>query len=180
MKRLFIVAAALILGCSAASAQNKGDMYFGGYTGLALQAISTGEESSTAAAFAFKPEFGYFVANNWRLGISAEYSISGGIHTITAMPNFAYYLRFCDGLYYTPGAEIGFALGATEGITMPGVGMVFHAFSLEFRPSKRFGFSANLLSLNIVALQSSKYNISSTGFNFNIGLNPTIGIKYYF
>ena len=155
MKRLLIVAAALLLGCSVASAQSKGDIYFGGMAGVAIQAGDGG----VGAGFTIQPEFGGFVADRCRLGVSIGYAISGGIHSLTACPNFAYYIRLCENVYYTPGIE--------------GVGLSM--FSLEFRPTKRFGFTANLASLNFVALASA-----GSTLNFDLALNPTFGLKYYF
>jgi hypothetical protein len=170
MKRFIIVAAAIILSCGALSAQNKGDIYFGGMTCLAIQAGDGG----VGAGFSIQPEFGGFVADRCRLGISIGYAISGGIHSFTACPNFAYYIRLCDNVYYTPGIEAGFVM-AVSGGAYPGLGVGLHLFSMEFRPTKHFGFTANLASVNFVALASAGSSI-----NFDLGLNPTVGIKYYF
>ena len=169
MKRLFIAVAALFIGCNAASAQQKGDMYFGGMAGLAIQA-----GDGVGAGLAIQPEFGGFVADKCRLGISVGYTISGGIHTLTACPNFAYYIRLCDGMYYTPGIEAGFVMAISGGVH-PGFGAGLNMFSLEFRPTKHFGFTANLVSLNFVALSSA-----GSVLQFDLGINPTVGIKYYF
>lgn len=168
MKRLLIAAALLIMGIGAASAQQKGDKYFGGMAGLAIQA-----GDGVGAALAIQPEFGGFVADNWRLGISVGYTLNG-LHMFTAAPNFAYYARLCDGLYYTPGLEAGFVVAASGGVC-PGVGVTLNMFSLEFRPTKHFGFTANLASLNFVALASA-----GSALTFNLGVNPTVGFKYYF
>ena len=169
MKRLLIVAAALILGIGATSAQQKGDKYFGGIAGLAIQAGNGG----VAAGFGIEAEFGGFVANNWRLGVSAGYTLSG-THTVTLLPNFSYYARLCDGLYYTPGMGAGFVM-AISGGAYPGLGVVLNLFSLEFRPTKHFGFSANLGAVNFVALANA-----GSALNFNLGVNPTVSFKYYF
>ena len=170
MKRFIIAAAALILGCGAVSAQNKGDMYIGGMTGIAIQAGDGG----VGAGFMIQPEFGGFVADKCRLGVSIGYAISGGVHSLTACPNFAYYVRLCDKVYYTPGIEAGFAM-AISGGAYPGLGVGLQMFSLEFRPTKHFGFTANLVSLNFVALAHAGSTI-----NFDLGINPTFGVKYYF
>ena len=49
MKRFIIVAAAIILSCGALSAQNKGDIYFGGMTGLAIQAVGANPNFAKAS-----------------------------------------------------------------------------------------------------------------------------------
>ena len=169
MKRFLIAAALLIMGIGAASAQQKGDKYFGGMAGLAIQA-----GDGVGAALAIQPEFGGFVADKCRLGVSIGYAISGGIHSLTACPNFSYYVRLCDNVYYTPGIEAGFAM-AISGGAYPGLGVGLHLFSMEFRPTKHFGFTANLASLNFVALASA-----GSTLQFNLGVNPTVGFKYYF
>ena len=169
MKRFFIVVVAILLGCSVVSAQQKGDKYFGGMTGIAIQA-----GDGVGAGFIIQPEFGGFVADKCKLGISAGYAISGGIHTFTLTPNFSYYVRLCDNVYYTPGIEAGFAMAAAEGAVAAGVGVGLQLFSMEFRPTKHFGFTANLVSLNFVGMEGS------AAINFDLGVNPTVGIRYYF
>jgi hypothetical protein len=178
MKKLLIVLVA-VLCCSATSfAQNKGDMYFGGSAGISIQAVGAGGDTAVGAALAIQPEFGYFVADRLKIGVSLGYGISAGTHSLTVCPNISYYLPLCDGLYYAPGIEFGFALAVADGFTMPGVGFAAHFFTLEFRPSEHFGFSANLLSLNVMSL--SKWGVTGSAADFNIGVNPTIGFKYYF
>ena len=169
MKRFFIVVVAILLGCSVVSAQQKGDKYFGGMTGIAIQA-----GDGVGAGFIIQPEFGGFVADKCKLGISAGYAISGGIHTFTLTPNFSYYVRLCDNVYYTPGIEAGFAMAAARGAVAAGVGVGLQLFSMEFRPTKHFGFTANLVSLNFVGMEGS------AAINFDLGVNPTVGIRYYF
>ena len=169
MKRFFIVVVAILLGCSVVSAQQKGDKYFGGMTGIAIQA-----GDGVGAGFIIQPEFGGFVADKCKLGISAGYAISGGIHTFTLTPNFSYYVRLCDNVYYTPGIEAGLAMAAARGAVAAGVGVGLQLFSMEFRPTKHFGFTANLVSLNFVGMEGS------AAINFDLGVNPTVGLKYYF
>ena len=169
MKRFFIVVVAILLGCSVVSAQQKGDKYFGGMTGIAIQA-----GDGVGAGFIIQPEFGGFVADKCKLGISAGYAISGGIHTFTLTPNFSYYVRLCDNVYYTPGIEAGFAMAAARGAVAAGVGVGLQLFSMEFRPTKHFGFTTNLVSLNFVGMEGS------AAINFDLGVNPTVGLRYYF
>lgn len=170
MKRLLFAAIAIILGCIVVSAQKKGDMYIGGMAGVAIQAGGGG----VGAGAIIQPEFSGFVTDKCRLGVSVGYAISGGIHTITALPNFAYYVRLCDGLYYTPGFEAGFVM-AISGGAYPGVGIALNMFPLEFRPTKHFGFSANLVSLNFVGIKKG-----GSALKFDMGVNPSFGVKYYF
>ena len=86
MKRFFIAVVAIVLGCSAVSAQQKGDIYFGGMTGITIQSASG---NGVGAGFIIQPEFGGFVADKCKLGISAGYAISGGLHSFTLTPTSA-------------------------------------------------------------------------------------------
>ena len=178
MKKFLVIVVAMVLCSSAAFAQQKGDKYIGGSAGVVIQSIGIDGDSAVAAGFGIQPEFGYFVADKLKLGVSLGYGIDSGMHTFTLMPNISYYARLCDGLYYTPGLELGFAMGASEGFVVPGFGLSAHLFTLEFRPSEHFGFSANLLSLNFVALTSGGATVSVV--DFNLGMSPTVGFKYYF
>jgi hypothetical protein len=178
MKKFFVIAVALMLCSSAVFAQNKGDKYIGGYAGVALQTQSIDGESATGAGFAIQPEFGYFVADRLKIGASIGYGIESGINALTITPNISYYARLCDGLYYTPGVELGLALGFAEGYTLPGFGFSANLGTLEFRPTEHFGFSANLFSLTFVVM--SMEGITSSSVNVNLGVTPSVGFKYYF
>ena len=179
MKKLFVILVALLCCSATVFAQNKGDKYIGGNLGLAIQTASSNYgDSAAAAGVAITPEFGIFVADNAKLGVSLGYELTAGTHTIKLAPNFAYYVRLCDGLYYMPVLKLGFAMAAAEGIVIPGVVCGMDLFSLEFRPSQHFGFSANLLSFDFTALGKSGFTASAV--NFSLGVNPTVAFKYYF
>lgn len=170
MKKFFIIITAILVGCTVASAQQKGDKYFGGMAGIIMEASDGG----FGLGFAVQPEFGGFVADNCKLGASIGYSLTNGMHILTVAPNFAYYVRLCDGMYYTPGIDAGFVMAISEG-AYPGLGVTLNMFSLEFRPTKHFGFTANLASLNFFVLANA-----GSAATFNLGVNPTVGVKYYF
>lgn len=178
MKKFLVMVVAMVLCSTATFAQQKGDMYIGGSAGVSIQAIGSGEDSFILPGFGLQPEFGYFVTNRLKVGASLGYAFESGLHVFTMMPNISYYARLCDGLYYTPGLEFGLALGSLDGYTIPGVGLSLHLFTLEFRPTEHFGFSANLLSLNFIALTSE--GETSSVVDFNLGMTPSIGLKYYF
>ena len=178
MKRFLVIVVAMVLCTSAAFAQNKGDKYIGGYAGVALQNMSIDGESATGVSFAIQPEFGYFVVDRLKIGASIGYGLESGINVLTVAPNLSYYARLCDGLYYTPGVEVGLALGFAEGYTLPGFGFVANLGTLEFRPTEHFGFSANLFSLSFVTM--SLEDINTSVVNINFGLSSSVGFKYYF
>ena len=166
MKRFLIAVAAIILGCTAASALVKGDKYFGGNLGFTIS-------TSSSVGVAIQPEFGYFGANNWKIGVDASYTYQG-IHAFTLMPNFAYYVNLCDGLYYTPGISLGLALYAGGGVAL-GFASTLNLFSLEFRPTPRFGFTANIVSFKLGVAEGGGVALGG-----HLGVNPTVGFKYYF
>ena len=188
MKKICICLLA-ILSTSAicASAQTKGDMFVGGNLGISTTSFIVEGESSTGLNFNIAPEFGYFVADNLKIGASISYGIEFAdyaTHTLSVLPNIAYYVKVCDNFYYTPGVELGFAAGFTEDLSMPGFGLGVNLGSFEFRPTNKFGLSMNLLSLSYVLLtyKDKDYGVrfNSNGVNFNLGVSPSIGIKCYF
>ena len=178
MKNFLVIVVAMVLCTSAAFAQNKGDKYIGGYAGVQFQSVSLEGDSVTDAGFQIQPEFGYFVADRLKIGASVGYGITSGVHALTLAPNISYYAPLCKGLYYTPGIELGLAVGFTEGYAVPGFGFSAHLLTLEFRPTKHFGFSANLFSLTYIGLTSDGLLLNTV--SFNVGLNPSVGFKYYF
>lgn len=188
MKKICICLLA-ILSTSAicASAQTKGDMFVGGSLGLGTTSVITDGNSSTNLNFSISPEFGYFVTNNLKVGASLSYGIDFAnytTHTLSIMPNLAYYVKVCDKFFYTPGLELGFVAAFSDGLSMPGFGLGVNLGSFEFRPTNKFGLSMNLLSLSYVLLtyKDKNYGVSfnSNAVSFNLGINPSIGVKYYF
>lgn len=76
----------------------------------------------------------------------------------------------------------GIAGIAGGGIVMPGFGVGLNLGSFEFRPTNKFGVSINLLSFSYALLtyKDEYFNSKSNAVNFNLGLSPSVGIKYYF
>lgn len=188
MKKICICLLA-ILSTSAicASAQTKGDMFVGGNLGISTTSLIIEGESSTGLNFNIAPEFGYFVADNLKIGASISYGIESAdyaTHTLSVLPNIAYYVKVCNNFYYTPGLELGFAAGFSEDISMPGFGLGVNLGSFELRPTEKFGISINLLSLSYVVLtyNDKDYGVrfNTNAVNFNLGISPSIGVKCYF
>ena len=185
MKKLIICIVALCAIFNL-SAQSKGEKYLGGVLGISTTSLISGGESVSAIKFAIAPEFGYFVANNFKIGASLGYGIESGTHTLEIMPNIEYYVKLCESFYYTPGLAFGFVAGFAEGIAMPGFGVALNLGSFEFRPTQKFGLSIGLLSFSYAHLTYREkydgqiYKFSANGVNFNICINPSVGLKYYF
>ncbi len=163
-------------------AQNKGDVFVGGIAGVGTSTnFINGESSSTITNVNAAIELGYFVADKLKIGAEIGYALSAGdtdVHALMIGPNMTYYAKLAEKLYYTPSIFVGFALGIADGISMPGIGVGLNLFGLEFRPTRRFGFTASLASINYVALFEEE--ITSSTLGINIGINPSVGFKYYF
>lgn len=183
MKKLLFCALIALASCQFAAAQNKGDMYVGGIVGVSTTSISSNGASSTTTNFNLAPEFGYFVADRLRISGSLNYGLSSSdgfsTHTLTIGPSIAYYVKLSNNFYYTPEFGLGFAYGSTEGISGSGVALGFDFGAFEFRPASHWGLSFNLLSLDYTYLSYDR-NISSNGIGFQLGINPTVGVKFYF
>ncbi len=167
----------LLLCCIAIGelhAQEKGEMFWGGKAGIGIQSHM---DSEVYASFNLAPEFGYFVAKNFRIGAQVEYGIfnvDSAYHLFTIGPRFAYYVKLVDRLYYVP--EIGFygAMGVDGGYTAGGIGVDINLFSLEFRPTSRIG-----LALNVASLQYINMN-EVDSLELNLAGSTQIGFRYYF
>lgn len=183
MKKLLFCALIAFASCQLATAQERGDMYVGGIIGVSTSSISSEGSSVTTTNFSMAPEFGYFVADRLRISGSLNYGLSSSdgftTHTLVIGPSIAYYVKLCNNFYYTPEFGLGFAYGSTEGISGTGVALGFQFGAFEFRPTSHWGLSCNLLSLDYTYLSYDR-DISSSGIGFQLGISPTIGLKYYF
>lgn len=167
------------------SAQTKGEMYAGSSLGIGTTSLISKGNSATGVTFNIAPEFGYFVADNFKVGATVAYGVESSgttTHTIQIMPNLAYYVRLCDKFYYTPGLSVGFTCGISDGISMPGFGLGLSLGSFEFRPTEKLGVSFNVLSFEYALLtyRSDYVNVNMNGIDFRLGTTPSIGLKYYF
>lgn len=184
-EKTLLLRIAAIVSLQVASAQKRGEMYVGGSLGVTTASASIDGISASATSFGFAPEFGYFVADRLRLSGSIAYNLTSSgdtSHVLTIGPSVAYYVRLCDRFYYTPEAGIGFAYASAYGANGYGfaTGLKFGAF--EFRPASHCGISFSLLSLQYTYLSYSSGGYSASGNNvqFDFGVSPTIGFKYYF
>lgn len=192
MKKIVISVLAIFAVATTLSAQNKGDMYLGGHLGIATTSITIDSIGQNSTQFTLTPEYGYFVAKNFRIGATLSYGFTTSglktgdttatMHTISINPNIAYYIRVMNSFYYTPGLEVGFVCGVAGGQALPGFGLGLSLGSFEFRPSSKLGLSLNILSFNYMMLNyknsGTKFNVN--GVNFRLGMTPSIGVKYYF
>ena len=183
MKKLLILIVAL---CSTTtlSAQYKGDIYVGGRMGITTSTVIFEGLKTTSVGFGIAPEFGYFALHNLRVGASLGYNLEDQTHTFEVMPNIAYYIEICDEFYYTPEIELGLSISINDNVAIPGMGIGLSLGSFEFRPTPRFGMSVNLLSLSYAVYsyedRDNNIGINTHGVDFQLGISPSVGVKYYF
>ncbi|NCC98176.1 MAG: hypothetical protein EOL95_00530 [Bacteroidia bacterium] len=158
------------------SAQNKGDKYVGGNLGVSVNSAITSALSSTSVSFAINPAFGYFETDNLCLRGSLGYALTatkdGLSHIFTAGPAISYYVRVCDRFYYTPSFEAAFVYMSVYNACGFGLGLGLGSF--EMRPTSHLGLSVDLLSLVYM------YMAGTNTISMQLGLNPSVGVKYYF
>lgn len=194
-------------------------MYIGGILGVnggtGSTKTSSGSVSETAKTpkdfeFSINPEFSYFVADNFRVGVYAGIGFNSKptsqdsndnwlkqkSTTFSVGPVFAYYIKLADKLYYTPEIGLGFAyskgsqdLSTSQSYSLNIMGFYgsIYLAALEFRPTPKFGMVVSLATIGFGSMSSKEeeifgqnVKISSSAFSYNIGLDPTIGIRYYF
>lgn len=203
MRKFLIITLLLLVGSSSVLwAQSKGDVLIGTVIGVNVSKnnVTTDgvkTEGDPSVTWGVGPGVYVFPANKVRLGVQFSLSkmkdrVSDFDHktgSFSVGPSFSYYFRLADRFYLTPeiGAFFTHAKSTYEHrltrmtVTedMNGFGFSLIPAQFEFRPGKRFCMAANMFSLSYSNLEAS--NATSTdGFVFDIGLNPTVGIGFYF
>ena len=186
MKKLLIYAILLISSLTIVSAQQKGDKYIGGSLNFALTTSVIDESSTTTVGFGLSPEFGYFVADKFRVSLNASYSLSynshntAASHTVLIGPSIAYYVRLADNFYYTPELFIGFEYLGYPSSNGYGCNFALSIAGFEFKPKPNIGISFNVLGLGYEIISFPNWDAVGSGFSFQLGLRSSIGFKYYF
>lgn len=195
MKKVLFIALCLLSTVS--FAQSKGDSYtslkFGFEFGQQKTKIAQGvsESQPTASSLSVAVEYGYFVANNFSIGLalicpytstpSAKSNndwLSSTTLGIGVNPNISYHLQISDNFYYTP--EIGgyFEYGKYEDeqpnsisydTNYKGWGAYLNLLSFEFRVSKDFAMGVNAGALQYVTTKIDDISVSRFGCVFNRG-----------
>lgn len=176
MKKFLVLCIGMLMACTVTvNAQSKGDMYLGG--NLSLGVSTTGIknfDSETTVGFGIAPEFGYFFANKWKVGMGISYYVQEETHTMSFMPNIAYYVPIVKNLYYVPEFAIGGGFVAANGETEGMFQLSLNLASLEYRPTQKMSFGVGLVNLNYMKFGDA-YNV-----NFGILTSPTVSFKYFF
>lgn len=211
MKKFALLIGMLVLTMNV-FAQNKGDIYIGPSLSASYGKQYAAYYTSYQAYYASKPydfslnpscEFGFFVANNFRLGVALgiPYSAYVDVETedgwdidyslgISINPSMAYYVRLADRLYYTP--EIGFKCEVWTDFPRLqdftdfennyfGFSVYANLFDLEFRVNEKLALGVGVGSIYYTharKLRSASGILENSLWyiNFNNGM---VSVKFY-
>jgi hypothetical protein len=165
MKRFFLLTVVVLFTMpSVSNAQAK--WFFSGKLNANIVAVDGEAASSAGLGVGIHRMLG----EKFSLGAGFHYAGSDGSNALEADLIFAYYGKLADRFYYVPEALIGASYFIEEEAV--GIGETISPFGLEFRPTKRLGFRANIVNLTYVTLQGS--NI------YNFSINPTLSVLIRF
>lgn len=151
-------------------------------------------------------EFGWFFADNWKFGVNIQYALDSNpyeknngkwlrqnTNLVFAGPQLAYYLKISDGFYYTPQIAAFGLLGttkteaqrSTEIKDVFGYGFELAPGAFEFRPTSHFAFSVSFLSLGYTHTKMKAngqydHDIKTDTITYDLAIQPSIGLRYYF
>lgn len=193
-----------ITGKGSGSSTGDYDMSTGGYT---INVNTNAKEKTPSATMVSAgAEFGWFFADNWKLGVNLQYAFESNPHEkykdkwlrqntnlVLVGPQLAYYLKICDGFFFTPQVAAFGLLGttkieakkSTELKDVFGYGFELDPGAFEFRPGSHFAFSVSFLSLGytftkVNANGQYDYDIKTDSITYNLAIQPSIGLRYYF
>lgn len=208
MKKAIIASILCLSSIWTGMAQSKGDMALGGDLGLSTtQMIHTKEAGGYylnhtqhyGTTFTIAPKFSYFAADNFEMDLSVGYTLSGDffgdgefMHVLDGSIGMHYYVHIIrDRFFYTPGFNLSFGGVKSvevrdngERFSQDGMPFVFGADlelgRFEFKANRHWGFSANLLTLQIATTTGITAYDRSTSIGVNLNCGITLGTMYYF
>ena len=211
MKRNLFIAMACLVGI-ASFAQKKGDMLvsgsftadFGVYkASSSIRENSTSEFSPFNSEYSIDAGYGYFVADNVRVGayLSVPYysypTVKDGdkwlkdkVISVDVTPHVAYYLKLADKFYYTP--EVGAVLSwgrstmqwePSETTVVPTTawGIYMDLFAVEYKVTDKIALGASLGGPSYFRV-TEKYgaeSVKTDQFLFDFS-GATLSFNYYF
>ena len=213
MKRLVLFAVAMFIGL-ASFAQKKGDMFISGSIsadfGTQTTSLSDGGHSTSVSMplptrIGFGVEYGYFVVDNLKLGMSMSVPLtSTPVEEVDGKwlkdkasgfainPNVAYYVRLADRFYYTPevGVSVNFGslkeqLSKSETYKTPFWGWDVYAnlLALEFRVSEKIAIGAIVSGISygsaIYTNVDTEAKATINQFKFDLN-NSSVHFRFYF
>lgn len=167
--------------------------------GGAIQIYSAGQQSNDDyeySEFEFSPSFGYFVADNFAVGVNFDFDsrkqdngATSQKYTAFAFGPFARYYKFTSSEQFAFFAQASFNLGSGKTDITPG-GEVKESF-VNFQISPGFSYFFNkhwaaelaFTGLNIRSVDPNKdvNDDESSSVTFGIrSFSPSLGIRYHF
>lgn len=164
------------------------------------------EKTPSSTMVSAGAEFGWFFADNWKLGVNIQYALDSNpyeknngkwlrqnTNLVFAGPQLAYYLKISDGFYYTPQIAAFGLLGTTKTEAQRiseikdvfGYGFELAPGAFEFRPTSHFAFSVSFLSLGYTHTKMKAngqydHDIKTDTITYDLAIQPSIGLRYYF
>lgn len=209
MKKLLLISFLVVLSVSL-FAQQKGDFVVSGSLSWISKSSKLTYDSSSETykgdrEFRIIPEFNYFVADKFSVGLGIGYwltkernnnSVDEELFNKTGrffiQPVAKYYVSLGEKFYYVPTFYIGFAVGKykeeltdskTEDMDLASFYTGLSLLSFEFKPTDRIGITFRTGDLSY---QTDTYKVDSdnklTDRNFGLELNlgASVGFNYYF
>ena len=168
MKKLFTLAAALLLGASA-FAQNQGDMAIKATTLFNYWNTTDKTLGITmdATTFEIGAGFTYCVIDNLGVSLDATFTANGG-NSVTLTPSVSYFVPITSSFYYTPTLGLDFVI--QDPFTF-GVGLSFIGFEYRLNDLLAFDFSLGNLVFST--------NEDDTDFSIGVNTGGNIGVRFY-
>lgn len=204
MKAKILTVLALLLGTFTNSfSQQQGTQCVGVSTGFSYTSNSNSDEIPNVFAIQCTPEFDYYLANNFKIGFGVSFAhqkqpISGeGTLKTTILgigPTLGFTIPLGEKVFYTPEISMAYAFAkntldsnspyaiTNETQELTGFAFAIIPFLMEIRPKETFGIAISLVSISSVKLKEDSSNNpdETKQLTFNIGLNPSVGFRFYF
>lgn len=188
MKKIFLIAAVLVMGAMTANAQ-KGDWYLGGSVGFNYSDDTDFVGGEKTTSFSIMPNINYMFADKWSVGLGIGFNYIKNKEADTKAnlfnfrPNVAYHCQLSEKFFYTPSVFINVGFGEDtkkRDVTVFGGGV--NPLCFEFKPTASIGLtiSAGDLSYTTTNVDDGNNDGNVNEFNFNFNSNFQFGFNYYF
>lgn len=186
MKKILLVAAALMLGVGAASAQKATKWFIGGSAKVAAEKY---DKTYNYGKFSIAPQVGYMFNDNWGIALDVNFGLNRANKvnhtTYGAGLSGLYVMKITDKFAYTPGLRLGFGMGQDKAEKVPATnkftefGVQGQFLKFEFRPSCHWGITAAFGGLYVNSLKSKDADKCTLTGGLDVK-NTEVGFKYYF
>ncbi len=202
LKKTILACAAAVWALSA-NAQQAGEKFVGTMLGVGITKQSTEiggtkYEDDPTVTLRLDPGFHFFLTDHFRLGLQAQLlrqstkyddGDKNSVGTFLIGPSAAFYLQLADRFYFAPELFFGFAHAKykveednrSRETKNNGFGFDVAPLVFNFRATQRLAFSASLFNVSLVhmKLKDSNPETTSNAFDFNLGVNPSVGIHFF-